>query len=44
MALNLAFDFPVGNRIYCDKKVLLVKFGRTWVSKTQCRRFKSYGV
>ncbi|GKV52532.1 hypothetical protein SLEP1_g59110 [Rubroshorea leprosula] len=30
------------NRIYCDKKALLVQFGRTWVSKTRCRRFKSY--
>lgn len=30
------------SRIYCDKKALLVQFGRTWVSKTQCRRFKSY--
>ena len=26
----------------CRKKALLVQFGRTWVSKTQCRRFKSY--
>lgn len=24
------------------RKALLVQFGRTWVSKTQCRRFKSY--
>ena len=30
------------SRIYCDKKALLVQFGRMWVSKTQCRRFKSY--
>lgn len=28
--------------IYCDNKALLVQFGRTWVSKTRCRRFKSY--
>ncbi len=28
--------------ISCRKKALLVQFGRTWVSKTQCRRFKSY--
>lgn len=28
--------------IYSDKKALLVQFGRTWVSKTRCRRFKSY--
>lgn len=25
-----------------NKKALLVQFGRTWVSKTRCRRFKSY--
>ncbi|KAK9081586.1 hypothetical protein Sjap_026594 [Stephania japonica] len=25
-----------------SKKALLVQFGRTWVSKTRCRRFKSY--
>jgi hypothetical protein len=25
----------------CRKKALLVQFGRTWVSKTQCRSFKS---
>ena len=30
--------------LYCDNdnKALLVQFGRTWVSKTRCRRFKSY--
>lgn len=28
--------------LFCNKKALLVQFGRTWVSKTQCRRFKSY--
>lgn len=28
--------------IFYDKKALLVQFGRTWVSKTRCRRFKSY--
>lgn len=33
--------FPVF-LIYWDKKALLVQFGRTWVSKTRCRRFKSY--
>ena len=35
-------SFFLYSRIYCDKKTLLVQFGRTWVSKTQCRRFKSY--
>lgn len=29
-------------RIFCHKKALLVQFGRTRVSKTRCRRFKSY--
>ena len=28
--------------IFYDKKTLLVQFGRTRVSKTRCRRFKSY--
>lgn len=32
----------ISSRFRCDKKALLVQFGRTWVSKTQCRRFKSY--
>lgn len=27
---------------FYEKKALLVQFGRTWVSKTRCRRFKSY--
>ena len=29
-------------RISHHNKALLVQFGRTWVSKTRCRRFKSY--
>ena len=36
--LFLAFSFFLEK----IRKELLVQYGRTWVSKTQCRRFKSY--
>nr|GEZ55171.1 reverse transcriptase domain-containing protein [Tanacetum cinerariifolium] len=47
----LVYSFPPGdddddifdfNLIFYEKEALLVQFGRTWVSKTRCRRFKSY--
>ena len=47
---NSEFHFSICMRyknhpfLYCfiSRKALLVQFGRTCVSKTQCRRFKSY--